>query len=164
MEWGKDLRLKPGQYPKLNTNAIKNFCKFHINAFSSHILATQDLDYEKPFIEKNIHAKDHLIDMLDEEFQEFFHIFLENHRLSQVEILEYFIKHPEKLDDPDYQALLEVILFKPYFLSENLAIKGFSEHLTQFIQKNYDIFIANNKIQGAAFLRKASRSAPRLLP
>ena len=133
IKFGNDIILKkPGQYPQIQTNTIINFIKYwRNNSYSS--------SYEKNMVGESVHAKNKDIDMEDENFRDLSRIFFQQ-ELRIPEALEFFSKYPEKLSEPDYQALLQSILFFPKSLGENLKITGSTERLAKFVETNYELF------------------------
>lgn len=136
-----------GQYQEIKSQSIGRF----INT-----LNIKDRMERRGLKEKevaNTSAKKQGIDISDEEFKEIARLF-SNSDLQHLETLEYFTKHPEKLQDTDYQTLLDLLLFERGLLDKNLAIEGFGSQLASFIQHNYEHFSEENKIQTAVFLLK----------
>src|SRR5262249_16615669 len=102
-------------------------------------------------------------DMLDEEFKELAHIFL-NPDIQLIETIEYFTKYPEKLTDRAYQTLLHMLLFEQGVLDKHLAIEGFDTQLAQFIKINYEHYKKENKVQTMVFLLKVAHQLQGFCP
>lgn len=149
----RDYLRYAGQYRKIASPAIQQFINF--------ILSRRIHLKEKVLV--NTDAKECNIDMADEEFKELARLFT-NGKLQHIETLEYFTKHPEKLQDTDYQTLLNVLLFQIGLLDKNLAIQGFGDSLAHFIQQNYEHFSEENEIQPAVFLLKLAHQLSGFCP
>ncbi|CRX37687.1 DUF3638 domain-containing protein [Estrella lausannensis] len=83
--------------------------------------------------------------------------------LGQLEALEYFTNHPEKLKERDYQVLLHMSIFGEH-LESNLKVKGFEKTLSTFIEKNYQFLADENTLQPAVFLLKISSQLKSFCP
>lgn len=120
--------------------------------------------FDNRFTEKELSittASENKIDMPDEEFKELAHLFL-NSDMQHIETLEFFTK--EKLKDPDYQTLLQLLLFQLGLLDKNLSIEGFSRHLALFLQRNYELFREEDEIPTCVYLLKLAHQLQSFCP
>lgn len=143
-----------GQYCKVTDSAIKQLFYFFT-------VFNKDFDKKLIYIDaKNGDMKE----MLNEEFRELVRPLLAE-ELRIIETLEYFTKHPQKLKNPNYQTLLQVLLFnfeRP--LNEELKIAGRAGQLREFVEKNYERFKENNDIPTMVFLLKLAHQLKSFCP
>ncbi|NGX41816.1 MAG: hypothetical protein K940chlam7_00090 [Chlamydiae bacterium] len=103
------------------------------------------------------HVSNHRIGLSDEIFKELGHLF-QGGRLIIAESFEYFYRHPEKLRDPDYQALFQLLFFaENLFIKERSEKNGIKEKLSHFMSQHIEQSLAENEIQAAVFLLRMSR-------
>lgn len=97
------------------------------------------------------------ISMTFEEYQELVHIFL-NDQTRIPELLEYFKKYPEKLQEKDYQIFFRIALFSPGIMEIGLKSDGVMQSLEGFLESQFNFWMNNgNNIQGCTFLIQCYR-------
>lgn len=109
------------------------------------------LDHKMVDSEKDLIASLEGIEGLNEdEVKELLHLRIESDLQAQ-EVLEYFTKHPEKLKDPDYQVLFNVLVFQR-------RVRGNDrKHFQTFIEKNMRRYGNEKEVQTCLFLLGLSR-------
>lgn len=150
IEIGKEIRSRyEGIYPPFKNknleNTINNIKKLNLDS---------DVNKEKfiiKFLSENKAVDKSII----------INLFVEN-SLQKIEIINYFLKNPEKINDPDYQTILSMILLNN--LDKEIEIPGFKELLSRFIEKNYEQFIFTNEINTIVFILKLSNQLQKFCP
>ncbi len=133
--------LRPIKSEKLQ-RFVRFLCSINYNYNEKKVLADFKLGKEMGFS--------------DEAFKELTHIFLRG-KFNISEGFEYFLKHPEKLRDPDYQVLFQLIFFHRSKLHNECLINDFSDLFTDFLRNQYLNCLEENDIQTSVFLLRMLR-------
>ncbi|MBA3238785.1 MAG: hypothetical protein H0T62_10635 [Parachlamydiaceae bacterium] len=149
-----------GNYTKKPSSFLEAFNLINpkFNDHKEGFLSTAELS-EKFKYESKKNLKKYSEDL---EFKEILRFFATG-VLGHVELLEYFTKHPEKLNEREYQIFFHLCLFGNQ-LEDNLSVKGFNDSLYTFIQKNYRFLVDQNAMQPAVFLMKVSSQLQSFCP
>lgn len=116
---------------------------------------------EKYKSEKNLLStltKDNDTGLKEEEYEELLHLVIDKDRFQIIEALEYFTKHQNKLQDPDYQTLFKLLFFERDLLTNALKHHTLlEEKLASFLQTAFHAYQNQNNLQTCAFLLQMSR-------
>jgi hypothetical protein len=84
--------------------------------------------------------------------------------MQAVKAIAYFAAHREKLEDPDYQALLTLIFFEQDNIEKVLKLDPkFSDTLVDFINSSLEVFKSNGNVAAAAFMLEFGRACEKIV-
>ncbi|MBA2367894.1 MAG: DUF3638 domain-containing protein [Candidatus Protochlamydia sp.] len=100
-------------------------------------------------------AVSHHLDMPDEDFRELMHI-VTTTTMRKQEVLAFFQKYPEKLKDPDYQAIFKILMLNNANMQKIRPSETITSHLASFMKNSFTHYRAQNEIQTCTFLLNLS--------
>lgn len=112
----------------------------------------------------HFYEKDLLSKGYPEDIAELLHLFLHSEEKGVTKLMGFFNKHPQLLEEPEYQNLFD-FCFRPEHLEKNhKAFPDLPVVLGRFLNQHYTSLIEQNKIQPAVMLLQQMRRFANFFP
>lgn len=116
--------------------------------------------YEKELLTRN--ASELSLDMPDDDYHELDHIRGHEYLLVH-ETIDYFSRHPAKLHESEYQALLQIFLFQARELPDAIT-NGYGPKLSSFVSSHFFLFKNKGDYATASFMLMLARKCRNFIP